>query len=42
VLTVRVVGRLTARDRSAIEAEGGRLLAFLAPGAGPEVRVVAP
>ncbi|HEY7070869.1 MAG TPA: winged helix DNA-binding domain-containing protein [Acidimicrobiales bacterium] len=40
VLTVRAVGRLSARETSAIEAEGMRLLGFLAPDARPEVRVV--
>ena len=41
VLTVRTFGQLNGRDAGAIEAEAGRLLAFLAPGAPAEVRVVA-
>ena len=41
VLTVRAVGVLSPREQGAIEAEGARLLGFLAAGAKPEVRVVA-
>jgi Winged helix DNA-binding domain len=39
VLTVRPSGPLTASERADVEAEGGRLLDFLAPGRGHEVRV---
>jgi hypothetical protein len=38
---VRTFGQLNGRDAGAIEAEAGRLLAFLAPDAPAEVRVVA-
>jgi hypothetical protein len=34
-LTVEPFGRLSKRDRAAVVAEGGRLLAFVAPGADP-------
>ena len=38
VLTVRPSTRLSAAERADVEAEGGRLLAFLAPGRGHSVR----
>jgi DNA glycosylase AlkZ-like len=41
VLTVRTFDGVNGREAGAIEAEAGRLLAFLAPGAPAEVRVVA-
>lgn len=42
VLTVRPVGSLAARVRSAVAAEGRRLLAMLAPGPAPREVVVEP